>query len=138
TIDSLEKSARRASEDAQAIAWINNNTELSDNVVCYRDPLYFLHTGRKATRSFPMREGISWQEDQKAIDVLSGLIFRIINEENGRYLVTTGSDFELEGQPELKRKVFKTILEQHPEIFVPVFEPADGGCAIYRISDGVR
>jgi hypothetical protein len=134
----LKKSVDRAAEDAQAIAWINAHAEPSDVLVCYRDPLYSLSTGRKATRSLPMKEGISWQEDPASMDNLAGYIFQIISEARGRYLVLTSTDFELEDQPEQRRKTFKLLINQYPVKFTPVFEGEDGRSSIYRIEKNER
>lgn len=114
-------------ENSQAIEWINRHTDPSDTLVCYYDPLYFLHTGRKATRSFAMKAGVTWQGHQE-------LIFNIIDENQARYLVCTSSDFENEYQPDLRRESFRLLVTQHSKRFVPVFESADERSIIYRIN----
>ena len=114
-------------ENRQAIEWINQHTDPSDTLVCYYDPLYFLHTGRKATRSFAMKAGVTWQAHQE-------LIFNIIDENQARYLVCTSSDFENEYQPDLRRESFRLLIAQHSKRFVPVFESADQRSIIYRIN----
>jgi hypothetical protein len=134
----LEKSANRDAEDAQAIAWINANTNPSDTLVCYRDPKYFLYTGHKATRSFPMKEGVSWQDDPSTLDNLSSLIFRLMDEANGRYLIVTSTDFELEDAPDLHRKTFNQLIEQHPEKFTLVFVSADGNSKIFQVKNDAK
>ena len=113
-------------ENREAIEWINRHTDPSDKLVCYYDPLYFLHTGRKATRSFAMKAGVTWQAHQE-------LIFNIIDENQARYLVCTSSDFENEYQPDLRRESFRLLITQHSKRFVPVFESADERSIIYRI-----
>jgi 4-amino-4-deoxy-L-arabinose transferase-like glycosyltransferase len=134
----LRKSASRAAEDAQAIAWINANTQASDALVCYRDPMYFLYTGHRATRSFPMKEGVPWQDDQASLDNLTGFLFRIVEDSNARYVITTSSDFELEDQPERRRDIFNKLLAQHADRFIPVFESADARSRIYRVELAAR
>ena len=120
--------ARGAStENRQVIEWINQHTDPSDTLVCYYDPLYFLHTGRKATRSLAMKAGVTWQGHQE-------LIFDIIDQNQARYLVCTSSDFENEYQPDLRRESFSLLVKQHSERFVPVFESADDHSIIYRIN----
>src|SRR6185436_5101888 len=132
---SLKNGAGRATADNQAISWINAHTDPSDTLICYRDPMYFLYTGHKAARSFPFKEGVSWQEDEPSVEALSKLIFRMMDEANGRYVILTSSDFELEDQPDQHRKTFKKLIKRHPEKFVPVFESEDGQSEIYRIEN---
>ena len=133
---SLQPSASRAADDAQAISWIKENTASSDSLVCYRDPKYFLYTGHKAVRSFPMTEGYSWEEDQSSMEKLAHAVFRIIDEARARYIVVTATDFELEDRPEQHRKTFDSLIEQHPQNFVLVYESTDRRTRIFRI-DGV-
>jgi hypothetical protein len=123
---SLNRSLGPPPKDREAIGWINSHTDPLDVVVCYRDPMYFLYTGRRATRSFAMKAGVLWKNNQS-------LIFRIITENKGRYLVFTSNDFENEHQPELQRESFKAFLEDNPNIFVPVFKSTDEQSVIYRL-----
>jgi hypothetical protein len=131
----LRTSSARAAEDSQAICWINEHTQTSENLMSYRDPKFFLYTGHKAVRPFPMTEGYSWEEDDASMDKLAQSVFRIIAESGGRYLVTTSSDFELEDLPEQHRKTFNKLIERHPQNFALVFESADGGSRIYRFRE---
>jgi 4-amino-4-deoxy-L-arabinose transferase-like glycosyltransferase len=133
SLSSLGTSSARAADDARAISWINEHTDSSDALVCYRDPKYFLYTGHKAVRSFPMTEGFSWQEDPISMDKLAQAVFRIIDEAGARYLVVTATDFELEDRPEQHRKTFDKLIEEHPRSFASVFESTDGRSRIYRI-----
>jgi hypothetical protein len=130
---SVEKSAARAAEDAQAIDWINAHTDPPETLMSYRDPKFFLYTGHKAVRPFPMTEGYSWEEDDASMDKLAQSIFRIVEEADGRYVVVTSSDFELEDRPEQRRKIFNKLIELHPENFVLVFESDDRRTRIYQI-----
>ncbi|MFY9573664.1 MAG: glycosyltransferase family 39 protein [Blastocatellia bacterium] len=134
---SKDNADNRAAEDAQAIGWINTNTPASDVLVCYRDPLYYLYTGRKATRLSSKDEsrldGPRATDDRRAHS-----IFRILDESHPRYLISTSSDFALEGQAELRRQGLSTSLEKNPNVFVPVFESEDGRCVIYRIQNDER
>ena len=131
---SLKKTAGPSSEDAQAIEWIRANTDPSDVVICSRDPMYYLYTGRKATRSFPvnMSDAVSFQSYQPEASERSKAIFRIIAESNGRYIILTSSDFGYDFDPQ--RAGLKTLLEEHPEMFIPVFKATDGSSVIYRIT----
>ncbi|MEK6321638.1 MAG: hypothetical protein AABN33_08140 [Acidobacteriota bacterium] len=124
----LSKTPGPAPEDAKAIEWIKANTDVTDVLVCYRDPLYYLYTDRRATRSFPMKAGPLWQRHQS-------LIYRIANENNARYLILTASDFENEYQPDLQRGNFKMLIEQRPQMLVLVFESTDGSSKVYRIEN---
>ena len=131
----VKVTADRAAEDAEAFTWIDQNTDLSEALVCYRDPKFFLYTAHKAVRSLPMTEGFSWEEDQPSMDKLAGAIFGIIDEAKARYLVVTSSDFELEDRPEQHRKTFDLLIERHPRNFSLVFESSNAGTRIYRIQE---
>jgi hypothetical protein len=132
SFEGLGRAHERAREDAEALAWINSNTGAGDVVVCYRDPMYYLYTGRKAVRSLPMNGGVSWSEDEKSMKRLEESFFRIVAESGGRLVVMTSSDFDQDDQPELHRRIFKEMIERHPERFERVFDLSGGG-AIYRV-----
>ena len=126
---SSKKVNQPAQRDAEAIDWINTHTDPTDVLVCYYDPLYFLYTGRKTTRSMPMRAGITWEAHKMSI-------LTIIKESKARYLVSTSSDFDNEYQPEQQRNSLKVLVEQHPRNFLLVFESTSGSSTIYRIETG--
>ena len=138
SVVSLRASAARAADDAQAISWIIGNTNPSDTLVCYRDPKYFLYTGHKAVRSFPMTEGFSWGDDQASMDKLVEAVFQIFEESAARYVVVTPTDFELEDQPEQRRKTFDRLIEQNPRKLALVFQATDGRSRIYRIDETAK
>jgi hypothetical protein len=121
--------AKRKLEDTEAIRWIKEHTAPSDVLLGYRDPVYYLYTGRKAIRSFWIKERFSIQGQDFGIEKV---VFRIIRESNGQYLLATSSDFELESQPLRVRKEFKDFLSRYPKIFVSVFN-CGTDCAIYRV-----
>jgi len=136
SLATLRKVPQPASEDAEAIEWIKSHTDPSDVLICYRDPLYYLYTSRKAARSSLSREGGSLQSSEGGVDEEAKEVFRIVEENKGRYLVLTPSDFDLEYQPDLHRQGFKTLVEQNPRVFVPLFETSHGRSTIYRIENG--
>ena len=125
---SIRKDVGPSSADKQTVEWINSNTAATDLLVCNHDPMYYLYTGRKATHFLPMISGLSWQEGQD-------LLFDIVNESKGNYLVLTTTDFELSFQPDLQSKSLKELIEERPAEFVPVFKSADATSTIYRISN---
>jgi hypothetical protein len=127
---SLTKIAKPGLQDAQAIEWINKNTGASDVLVCYRDSLYYLYTDRKAARSFLGRAPASTEHPDAVIGEQAKLVLRIINENNGRYLIVTSADNDL---PDPHRKSLEALVERYPQMFVPVFESTDGQSTIYRI-----
>jgi hypothetical protein len=122
----------RAAEDSQAIAWLTEHADRSDTIACYRDPKYFLYTGNKAVRSFPMTEDYTWQEDEASMSKLAAGIFRVLDEANTRYLVVTSTDFELEDNPQLRRTILDRLIEEHPQKFALAFKSPDGRSRIYR------
>jgi hypothetical protein len=134
-LQSSGKEKARFLEDEEAIRWLNTNTASSDVVVCYRDPTYYLYTGRKSIRSISAIEGGLTQESTLSPDEQVRVIFRIIAESSPRFLVLTSTDFEQEDQTGLQRASLKALIEQNPGKFVPVFESTDGRSRIYRIED---
>ena len=123
---SADKNVRPSKEDAEAIDWINANSDPSDVLICGRDPMYYLYTGRKAACSLPQHGTIYWQDKHE-------LIFNIVDESNGKYLVLTTADFEEAYQPDLQNKAFKELIEEHRERFVPVFKSSNGKSTIFQI-----
>jgi len=123
-----------ASEDAEAMEWIKSHTDPSDVVICYRDPLYYLYTGRKAARSSLVRDGAFLQSTQPGAEETATTLFRIVNDNNARYWVSTRSDFALEYQPDVERQNYDAVLEGNRDVFEPMFESADQSTRIYRIN----
>ena len=120
------KSNRPAAEDEQAIEWIVKNTNAGDVIACYRDPTYFLHTGRKATRYFAMKAGVTWRAHQDKV-------FSVLTENEVDYLIWTDSDFRSEFQPKIQNESFKSLIDRHSDGFSPVFRATDGRSTVYRI-----
>ena len=134
SLASLRKIGAAAAKDAQLIEWIKIHTDPDDVLVCERDPIYYLHTGRKATRTSPLKEGALVEGDRSSSQEYEEAIFRIISENNARYLILSWGDTESE-RDEYGR-AYKTMIEQHPDAFLPVFESTDGRSVIYRIERG--
>jgi hypothetical protein len=132
---SLQKTAEPAPEDVEAIAWINEHTNPSDVLVCYHDPVYFLFTGRKISRSLPMREWIDWREGKVPVEAIQDLFLRLVNEDNGRYLVVTSTDYGIEDQTGQYQAIRDGIIDRHPETFMPVFYSEDGLSRIFRVEN---
>src|SRR5262249_35255780 len=122
----FDKSARPAIEDTEAINWINTHTDLSDVIVCTHDSMYFLYTGRKATRfsAINLIETSSFQNRQLTSDEQAEIMLRILGEFDARYLIITSKDFE--DQPILQQKTLNSFLELHSEKLLPVFRSSDG------------
>jgi len=132
---SLEKTGKPAPEDIEAIQWINEHTNPSDVLVGYHDPVYFLFTGRKTARSLPMREWIDWREGKVSLEAIEDLFFRVVKEDNGRYLVVTSTDYDIEDQTGQYRAIRDGIIGRHPETFIPVFYSADGLSKVFRVEN---
>jgi hypothetical protein len=130
---SMKKIANDASEDEQLITWIDTHTDPSDVLLCERDPIYYLYTGRKATRTSPLKEGQVIEGELSSIDQYKEVILNIINENNARYVILTRS--KSENEADLNEKSYSAIIEEHPEKFLPVFESAEGRSVIYRIDN---
>jgi hypothetical protein len=134
SLATLGRIPQPASEDAEAIEWIKLHTDPSDVVICYRDPLYYLYTGRKAARSSLVRDGGFLQPSDGGTDEAATTLFRIVNDNNARYWVSTRSDFGLEYQPDVERQNYEAVLVGNRDVFEPMFESADQGTRIYRIN----
>lgn len=130
-----QKIAGPAVADVEAIEWINAHTNSSDVLICYHDAVYFLYTGRKTDRSLPMREWFYWQEEQNSMEMVEGLIFQIVEQSKGRYLVLTSTDYELEDKTGKYRKILDTIIARHPDKFTAVFNSGDDHSRIFRVND---
>jgi len=127
-----------AKEEEQLAKWIISNTELTDTLICYRDPVYFLRTGRKAARSVrtALIDGALFQVRPQTVDEVLQRVSSIIRENHGRYLIVSLDDFD--HLPGIYRDSFKELTSGDPATFIPVFESTSGRSTIYRIesSDG--
>jgi hypothetical protein len=123
---SFRKKFELSREDAESIDWIKHNTDRDDILVCARDPLYYLYTGRKALHSAPMTPGIYWRQDER-------LVFNILDEARARYLVVTRSDFEEGLNPEQQVESLTRLIEEHDDELETVFVARDGQSTIYRV-----
>lgn len=121
-------------DEAETIRWIKENTDPSDILVCYRDPAYYLYTGRKAVRS-SSREMGKLQNQQG--DKLAGteVILRIVDQHKACYLISASSDFAMESNRDIYKKAYELMIEENPNVFVPVFTSAHGYSTIYRIHE---
>jgi 4-amino-4-deoxy-L-arabinose transferase-like glycosyltransferase len=131
----FQKAAKPAPEDVEAIQWINENTNSSEVLVCYHDPVYFLYTGRKVSRSLPMEEWVDWREERISMEAVENLVFRTLRQDKGRYLVVTSTDFESEDQTGQYQRILRSIIDSHPDKFTPVFNSSDGRSKIFRVEE---
>jgi 4-amino-4-deoxy-L-arabinose transferase-like glycosyltransferase len=131
--DSFKKTARPSPPLAEAIHWINTNTDPSDVLVCNSDPLYYLYTGRKATASYSliMLTTIPYQTRQPSFDEQASELLNIVKENDGGYLVLNSTDFRYES--DISGESIEELVERSPQMFSPVFRAPDGRSAIYRI-----
>jgi hypothetical protein len=130
-IASFTNGAREQPEKTDLIRWIEANTAASDVLVCEQDPIYFLYTGRKATRSSPLGEGAAVIElDRTEID---RRISMIIHDNKARYLILFRTYGEGADQIDGYQKAYESMVGGNPQIFIPVFQSADGRGTIYRI-----
>lgn len=135
---SSAKFSAPAQEEQQLAKWIVSNTDSTDTLICYRDPIYFLRTGRKAARSVPtaLIDGALFQARQPTVEEVLQRVRSIIHENHGRYLIVSLDDFD--HLPVIYRDSFKELTSGDPATFIPVFESTSGRSTIYRIesSDG--
>jgi hypothetical protein len=122
---SLKAVAEHAAEDRLLIQWINEHTLPEDVLICYRDPKYYLYTGRQAISFSWRKPGSSW-EGQRT------LLNRIVNESRGRYLILTSMDFNHDLDEQLQRESFRALVDDGRDAFTPVFT-SEAGSTIYRV-----
>lgn len=135
SLGSLKKIASQALEGEEAIEWIKIHTDPSDVLICNRDTIYYLYTGRKATPSFQlsMLDSIPYQSREPDFSELTRMFLNVINESNGRYLILNESDFiDLPGP---YQKSIDEFIEQRPQKFVRVFESTNRNSIIYRVEN---
>ncbi len=125
TFDSLRGAAEQAAEDTILIRWINEHTEPEDVLISYRDPKYYLYTGRKAISFSWPKQGSSWEGQQS-------LLLRIVSESRGRYLILTPNDFNHDSDEQLQRQSLRTLVNANRTLFTPVFT-SEANSIIYRI-----
>lgn len=131
-VQTKRDAALRTSEDLEAIRWINANANPSDVLVCARDPMYYLYTGRQATMTSSLTEGGKMDHDAIDAEERSSEIMRIVHENGARYLILTSSELD-PGPVDPYHIAFATLPEEYPGVFVPVFRSSIGKGVIYRI-----
>jgi len=122
-----------AQEDAEAIEWIKTNSGPTDVLTCYRDPKYYLYTGCRGTLAFSV-PGILALGVRSDVYQGAEVILDIIKEAQPRYLISTSADLVVGERAHSYPDAYRSLLEQRPDIFVPVFKSANGKCVIYRVS----
>ncbi|MEW6130957.1 MAG: hypothetical protein AB1757_28255 [Acidobacteriota bacterium] len=139
SVTSLKKKyIERANEDLEAIYWLTENTEQDDILMCYRDPLYYLYTNRKAIRSSPLKDGGKIVGNQSDLEEKKVIINNLITKNNVKYLILTSTDLELESQADEYQKAYKLLIKESPHLFFPVFTSSDGRCVIYLIQASAK
>jgi 4-amino-4-deoxy-L-arabinose transferase-like glycosyltransferase len=131
TSASWTKVAGPSIQDAEAISWIRENSRSDDVLVCDRDPVYYLYTGRKATRAF--KEDYLIEQEQAPVEEKVRIIRRIIAESGCRYLILNWME---EGNPVGSyQRAYKSLLEESPHGFTKVFEGRAWRTVIYRVRE---
>lgn len=138
SLASMRKRDARIVVDMQAIEWVNANTSRSDVLVCYRDPMYYFYTDRKAVISSPLilfNTG-PYQERKPSPDELRAAFVRLVNESSGKYLILGSEDFRFESDQ--YRTIIDKLIQERPEMFIHVFGSEDGQSKIYLIKSAPR
>jgi hypothetical protein len=125
--------SRDAPDELATIDWTKANTDPNDVLICYRDLKYYLYTGRKAVRSFPvgLLDTTRYQITQPSSDYLTRSFLQIVTENRCRYFILDEGDFQLESG--WYRSSIHGLVRQNPEAFRPVFRSPGGRSTIYRI-----
>src|SRR5262249_42485608 len=119
-------------QDMEAIDWIDHHSDPTDVIVCYRDPTYYLYTGRKAARSSAYNIAAMTPGYESDIGELERQALLIMGENHARYLVMTSTDFELEYHPDDYREAYRRLVDRNPGVFDLVFK-SESGALVYRI-----
>jgi hypothetical protein len=122
--------ASQASEDLELSGWLSSNSAAADILVCYRDSLYYLYTGRKAFSPANSMSGFQSKEGMQKL-------LQIIRSGKGKYLISTSDDFDLNSDPSSERRQFSMFVDEFHECLVPVFQSSNGQGRIYRIEPEV-
>jgi Dolichyl-phosphate-mannose-protein mannosyltransferase len=116
--------------DREAIAWIHANTNINDVLVCDRDPMYYLYTGRRATHYSVIGAGPSFPTYQPSPEQRREEISRILFENAARYVILHWAPRE--DQDDYTQS-YRDLIEEDPGRFVRVFTSSDGETVIYRV-----
>jgi hypothetical protein len=79
----------------ETIDWINTHTQPSDILVCNRDVIFYLYTGRKQRLSlnFPLLTGHPISPHEPEAADIAQTFDSILGESHGTYLITSSDDF---------------------------------------------
>lgn len=118
---------------SQNFEWINAHTSSSDVLVCYHDPFYYLYTGRKAIRSFPVSvfDTVMYQTRPPDLEQQTRIFDQMVKQNSGRYLILNSNDFGWES--EVFRTNLESYTEEHRYELPVVFRSTDGRSAIFQI-----
>jgi hypothetical protein len=125
----------RFAVDVQALDWVNENTMKSDVLVCYRDPMFYLYTGRKAVISSPLIwfNTVPYHTREPNSDEFREAFLKLLSDSAANFLILSREDFKFEsGQ---YRLVIDTVINEQPLRFISVFDTPNGESKIYRIED---
>jgi hypothetical protein len=130
---SFQKLTKPGPEYAEAIEWINANTNPEDRIVTNCDPMYFLYTGRKATASYSliMLTTAPYQNRVPPFQEQTKVFLDIVRENKGGYVVFNAADFKYDS--DVPGESILEFVRQSPEMFTPVFQTPDGHSSIFRL-----
>jgi 4-amino-4-deoxy-L-arabinose transferase-like glycosyltransferase len=128
SISSLKGTDAKAAEDAEAVRWINAYSDPSEVLMCSREPVYYLYTGRKAVPLTIVKSGGSGPIDPS-------LLFTPISNFKAKYLVLTSTDFDHDYETESQQAALRTLVDQYPKRFILLFESADHQVKIYLVDN---
>jgi hypothetical protein len=118
--------ASEASEVVELSSWLKTNTSGADILICYRESLYYLYTGRKAFFPVNSMNGFQSQEGKQKL-------LQLIKASKGKYLISNSNDFNLDFEPASGRRHFLEFIDEFRGNFIPVFASSNGEGRIYRI-----
>jgi len=121
--------------DPQAIEWVRENTSQSDILACYRDPLFYLFTGRKAVISSPLIlfNTVPYQTRKPSQSEFGTAFLKLVQESNSNYVILSRDDFKFESDQ--YRICLEELISERRETFIRVFQSQDGRSEIYRIEN---
>ena len=129
---SLRKKSGPPAGDREAIEWIRGNTASTDVLACERDPLYYLYTDRKATRSFVVMADPLFENYQASASERERNIRQICAADNVNYVILRWTD-TAPGQSGSYLDNYRDLISKEPGSLTQVFESSDKLSVIYKV-----
>lgn len=122
---------RYAELQKPVLAWVRANTLPDDIILCYSDPLVYLHTGRHTMRSILSHNHRGFYTGE--LDIRQDLaLLSILGVSRANYLLLFTGDFE-EPNAQRVRESIDQMIAGNPGLFELVYETSKPLAKIYRV-----